>query len=66
MNWRLSMVLGVILGVLATIAITALVICIGSAVNGVTFSQQICDWFGKVPVKDVAGAVASSIARVKI
>lgn len=66
MNWRFSMVLGIILGILLTIGITALIVCIGSSINGVTFAQQICDWFGKTPTKETAAAVIGTLTRIKI
>ncbi len=45
----------VLLGALLAVGIFCLVIGIGCAVNGVTFGQQIVNWFGpaKEVVKDV-------------
>ncbi len=39
-------ILWVLLGAALTVGIISLVICIGSAVNGVSFAQQIVNWFG--------------------
>lgn len=36
----------VLLGILIAVAIFCLVVGIGCAVNGVTFGQQIANWFG--------------------
>ena len=39
-------ILGILTGIVGTIALFCLAIAIGCAVNGVTFGQQICQWFG--------------------
>lgn len=39
----------VLLGILLAVAITCLVVLIGSAVNGLTFSQQIVEWASNAP-----------------
>ncbi len=37
----------VLLGVAIAVGIACLTVCIGSAVNGISFNQQIIDWFSK-------------------
>ena len=39
----------VLLGVAITVGIASLAVCIGSAINGVSFNQQIVDWSLKLP-----------------
>lgn len=39
----------VLLGVAITVGIACLTVCIGSAINGVSFNQQIVDWSLKLP-----------------
>lgn len=39
-------ILGIVAGIVGTIVLFCLAIAIGCAVNGVTFGQQICGWFG--------------------
>ena len=39
----------VLLGILLAVGITCLVVLIGSAVNGLTFSQQIVEWASNTP-----------------
>ena len=47
MNEKLKAVLWVVVGIVATIVISCLIIAIGCAVNGLTFGEQVCAWFGK-------------------
>ncbi len=42
----MKVILGIILGILIAVAITLLAVAIGCAVNGISFSEQIVDWFG--------------------
>ena len=46
--WKevLKAVLWALVGMAIFVGVMSLIICIGSAANGVTFSQQIVDWFG--------------------
>ncbi len=46
MNNKLKIALSIIGGIVGTIAVFCLVVVIGCAANGLTFGQQICDWFG--------------------
>ena len=43
-NWKL--VLGIVIGIVAAVCIGLLTVAVGCAVNGVSFGQQIVDWFG--------------------
>lgn len=46
--WKevLKAVLWALAGMAIFVGIMSLVVCIGAAANGVTFAQQIVDWFG--------------------
>jgi len=61
-------ILGIITGVVCAVAIFCLVTAIGCAVNGVTFGQQITNWFGEVaPVVDqTVEQVAESVANAPL
>lgn len=61
-------ILGIITGVVCAVAIFCLVTAIGCAVNGVTFGQQITNWFGEVaPVVDqTVEQVAEAAANAPI
>lgn len=50
----------VLLGMLIAVAIFCMVVGIGCAVHGVTFGQQIADWFGKTATatEDIAQTAA--------
>ena len=61
-------ILGIITGVVATIALFCLAIAIGCAVNGVTFGQQICEWFGgcTLVIQDTAKEVVDTVSQVPL
>ncbi len=66
---KLKWILGIAIGVVATIAIYCLIVAIGCAVNGLTFGQQITSWFGSAmpAVENTTQAVetvAENIAHV--
>lgn len=42
----IGIIIGSVIGVVATIALFCLIVCIGSAVNGLTFGAQVSNWFG--------------------
>ena len=49
MSEKLKLTLGIIAGVIGAILLFCLVVVIGCSVNGLTFSQQIVQWFGGAP-----------------
>lgn len=63
-----KLILGIILGVLGAVAIFCTVVGIGCAVNGLTFGEQICEWFGSnAPViEDVVEQVAGTVTETPI
>ena len=66
MNEILKAVLWVLLGIALAVGIFSLVVCIGSAVNGIGFGEQITQWFGPIGAKtseelDAVGHVLKSI-----
>ncbi len=48
MSNNLRLTLGIISGILGAIILFCLIVVIGCAVNGLTFPQQIVQWFGDV------------------
>lgn len=46
------------LGMLGALLLGVLIVCIGSAVNGVTFGEQITQWFG------ANGAVETAVEQL--
>ena len=46
MSGKSKLTLGIIAGIVSAIIIFCLVVVIGCSVNGLTFSQQIVEWFG--------------------
>ena len=60
-NGGLKMFLGILIGIVAAAAIFCVAVGIGCAVNGVTFGQQIVNWFGG-GAKEVAETVETVAA----
>lgn len=60
-NGKLKLALGIIIGILAAAAIFCVAVGIGCAVNGLTFGQQITQWFGG-GAKEVAEVVEEASA----
>lgn len=61
MSGKAGLIIGIVIGILVTIILASLTVAIGCAVNGLTFGEQICEWFG-----NNAGAVAESIPQEPI
>ena len=63
-----KLILGLILGVVSAVAIFCLTVGIGCAVNGLTFGQQICEWFGSTApvVEETVEQVAETISNTPI
>ena len=61
-------ILGILTGIVGTIALFCLAIAIGCAVNGVTFGQQICQWFGSCApmIQEGAEQVVEAIEQVPL
>ena len=60
MNEKLKAVLWVVVGIVATVVVFSLIVAIGCAINGFTFGEQICAWFGNNAenIEQVAEAAA--------
>lgn len=56
----------ILLGIVLAVGLFCLAVCIGGAVNGLKFTEQITEWFGKKEtaeaVKQVADATSNFIA----
>ena len=46
MSENLKIILWIIVGIVGAIALFSLIVVIGCSVNGLTFAEQICEWFG--------------------
>lgn len=49
MSEKAKMILGIVLGVLGAVALFCLIVIIGCSVNGLTFSEQVVEWFSHAP-----------------
>ena len=63
-----KLILGIILGLIGAVAIFCITVGVGCAVNGLTFGEQICQWFGSnAPViEDVVEQVAETVTETPI
>ncbi len=67
MSDKAKIILSVVLGIIGAILVFCLIVCIACSINGLTFGEQICNWFSanKEAVdtgKEIADAV-SNIAK---
>lgn len=64
MSDKAKITLSVVLGIIGAILIFCLIVCIACSINGLTFGEQICNWFSanKEAVdtgKEIADAVSN-------
>lgn len=64
MSDKAKIILSVVLGIIGAILVFCLIVCIACSVNGLTFGEQICNWFSanKETVdtgKEIADAVSN-------
>lgn len=53
--------IGILIGLIAAVAILCIVISVGCAVNGITFGEQIVNWFGSAPKNEAVENIKSII-----
>ena len=63
-----KLVLGLILGLVGAVAIFCITVGVGCAVNGLTFGEQVVEWFGNsAPViEDAVEQVTEKVAETPI
>lgn len=63
-----KLVLGIILGLVGAVAIFCITVGVGCAVNGLTFGEQIVEWFGNsAPViEEAVEQVTEKVAETPI
>ena len=63
-----KLILGIILGLVGAVAIFCVTVGIGCAVNGLTFGEQIVEWFGNsAPViEEAVEQVTEQVAETPI
>lgn len=64
MSDKAKIILSVVLGIIGVIIVFCLIVCIACSINGLTFGEQICNWFSanKEAVdtgKEIADAVSN-------
>ena len=45
MSDKAKIILSVVLGIIGAILVFCLIVCIACSINGLTFGEQICNWF---------------------
>ena len=63
-----KLVLGLILGLVGAVAIFCITVGVGCAVNGLTFGEQVVEWFGNSApvVEDAVEQVTEKVAETPI
>ncbi len=67
MSDKLKIALWVVLGIVGAILLFSLIVCISCSVNGLTFGEQVCDWFGaNKPAVDAGAEAIKEIAETTL
>ena len=62
-----KLALGIVIGVLGAVAVFCIAVGIGCAVNGLTFGEQIVEWFGSSSVvEETAEQVIETITETPV
>ena len=63
-----KLILGIIIGIISAVAIFCLAVGIGCAVNGLTFGEQIVEWFGSnaPAIEETVEQVAETVTETPI
>lgn len=56
-------VVWVLLGIVLAVGLFCLAVCIGGAVNGLKFTEQITEWFGKKETVDATKQVVEATSH---
>ena len=65
---NVKLIIGIILGIISTVAVFCAVVGVGCAVNGLTFGEQIVEWFGtSAPaIEEVVEQVTETVTETPI
>ena len=68
MSEKLKITLWIVLGIVCAVAVFSLSVAIGCSVNGLTFGEQVCEWFGgnAGTIADTAEQVAEAITETPV
>lgn len=67
MSDKAKMILGVVLGIVGAILVFCLIVCIACSVNGLTFGEQICEWFSaNNEAVDIGKEIAATVSNVLV
>lgn len=63
-----KLIWGILLGLIGAVAIFCVTVGVGCAINGLTFGEQVCEWFGSnAPViEEAVEQVTEKVAETPI
>lgn len=65
MSDKAKITLSVVLGIIGAILVFCLIVCIACSINGLTFGEQICNWFSaNKEAVDTGKEIADAISNI--
>lgn len=65
MSDKAKITLSVVLGIIGAILVFCLIVCIACSINGLTFGEQICNWFSaNKEAVDTGKEIADSVSNI--
>lgn len=65
MSDKAKIILSVVLGIIGAILVFCLIVCIACSINGLTFGEQICNWFSaNKEAVDTGKEIADSVSNI--
>ena len=68
MSEKLKITLWIVLGIVSAVALFSLAVAVGCSINGLTFGEQVCEWFGgnAEAIVDTAEQVVEAVPELPI
>lgn len=65
MSDKAKIILSVVLGIIGAILVFCLIVCIACSINGLTFGEQICNWFSaNKEAVDTSKEIADAVSNI--
>lgn len=65
MSDKAKITLSVVLGIIGAILVFCLIVCIACSINGLTFGEQICNWFSaNKEAVDTGKEIADTVSNI--
>ena len=66
MSDKAKITLSVVLGIIGAILVFCLIVCIACSINGLTFGEQICNWFSaNKEAVDTGNEIADAVSTIQ-